>query len=209
MYIPASFDCNDADAIRDLLVDNAFGILVSSDDTGQSIASHLPFVPRFDEQGRLFQLGGHLARANPQACGLSKPGQSLLAIFQGPHAYVSPRHYDADFAVPTWNYAVVHVIGAVTVHTDAQATRTLLDELVTCYEPEQDGWQADWQDERADGLLKAIVGFDIDVTRVEAKFKLNQNRSDADQRSVAAALLDSKRESDRQAGQLMLNLLAS
>jgi transcriptional regulator len=120
---------------------------------------------------------------------------------------VSPRHYDADFAVPTWNYAVIHAYGVVQRHDDDDVTRALLDDLVDDYESGPAGWRADWQDERSQGLLKAIVSFDIDVLRLEAKFKLNQNRPEADQRSVAAALLGSDHGLSRETGQLMLDLL--
>ena len=170
------------------------------------MASHLPFLSCFDATGKLIRLRGHLARANPQVDDLAVETQ-ILTIFQGPHAYVSPRHYDTDFAVPTWNYAVIHAYGVVQLHDDDDVTRGLLDDLVDDYESGPAGWRADWQDERSEGLLRAIVSFEIDVLRVEAKFKLNQNRPETDQRAVAAALLGSDHELDRDTGQLMLDLM--
>jgi transcriptional regulator len=208
VYIPRSFDCDDSVVIRNLLEKHSFGVLVTTTASGQALASHLPFLPCFDATGKLVCLRGHLARANPQVDDLATQAE-ILTIFQGPHAYVSPRHYDTGFAVPTWNYAVIHAYGCVQIHDDDDVTRGLLDDLVDVYESGPTGWRADWHDERSQGLLKAIVSFDIQVLRVEAKFKLNQNRPEADQRSAAAALLDSDRGSDQETGQLMLDLLDS
>lgn len=207
MYVPGSFVQNDRQSIRRLLLDNAFGILVTPDGMATPQASHLPMLPEFDTDGALCRLHCHLARANPQARALAD-GAAALAIFCGPHAYVSPRHYEAEFAVPTWNYAVIHVSGCVTLVTNPDQVRALLDDLVSAYEPEPPlGWQADWQDERADPLLEAIVAFTIDVRQVQAKFKLNQNRSAADQLAVATALAASDREAEQQTARLMLQQL--
>jgi transcriptional regulator len=206
MYTPASFAEKDATRIRRLLEDHAFGSLVTNDTESRPEVSHLPLLGDFDGDDRLLRLRGHLARANPQASHLAD-GDAVLAIFHGPHAYVSPRHYDADFAVPTWNYAVVHVQGVVHIHTDADHVAGILDDLVNQYEPKAGGWRADWQDERATTLLQAVVAFDIDVHEVQAKFKLNQNRPASDQRAVASALGTSSRETERETARLMLEEL--
>jgi transcriptional regulator len=109
----------------------------------------------------------------------------MLAVFSGPHAYVSPRWYESDQAVPTWNYAAVHVYGAPRVIEDAGRVRELLDRLVVEYEG--DAWSLDGQDvDFTDRMSRGIVAFEMPIERIEGKFKLSQNRPDEDRRRVIA-----------------------
>lgn len=163
-----------------------FATLVSNE-SGRPVASHLPLIAAHDPAGRLV-LRGHQARANPQWRSFSAPGE-VLAIFHGPHAYVSPSCYTAPGAsVPTWNYAVVHAYGTPRLIQEPAQVLQLLAELTDKYEADQPNpWRV--QDaEGVSGLLEHIVAFELVVTRLEGSFKLGQNRSARDYRGIISAL---------------------
>ena len=186
LYIPRLFRVEDPAVIDRFLEDHAFGTLVTSGASGLHV-SHIPFVPRRGADGRL-RLLGHVARANPQAEALASASH-LAAIFQGPHAYVSPTWYEHHPAVPTWNYAVVHAYGKA-VPLDEAGLRGLLETLSDKYE---DGRPNAWRlagapPEFIEKLVATITGFTIEVERVDAKFKLSQNRPGADAQRVIDAL---------------------
>jgi transcriptional regulator len=115
--------------------------------------------------------------------------KGALAVFMGPHAYVSPTWYATGPAVPTWNYGVVHAHGKPRALEDAAFTRAALAELVARHEPGPGGWSVDkLPRELEENLVKAIVAFEMPVERLEAKFKLGQNRSAADRAGTMAGL---------------------
>ena len=170
MYTPPYFAMNDAARIAEFLRANSFGVLISFAD-GELCATHLPFL--YDaEQNALF---AHMARANPAWRDLE--GQSALAVFSGPHAYVSPSWYGEPESVPTWNYAAVHVSGTCSLLEDGGQLAALLHRTVRFYEPGSALLsQADEPFYR--GMMKGIVGFRIDIARIEGKAKLSQNKSE-------------------------------
>ncbi len=186
LYIPAHFRIDDPRTLHAFIADHAFGTLVTSGPSGLHV-SHIPFIPEQGADGKL-RLLGHVARANPQAASL-ETAIDTVAIFQGPHAYVSPTWYENHPAVPTWNYAVAHVRGRI-VPLDEFGLRDLLGKLSSTYEGDRpDAWRIDKvPGEFVDNLVKAITGFSIEVERVEGKFKLSQNRPGQDARRVADAL---------------------
>jgi transcriptional regulator len=166
--------------------ENSFATLVTMRDGGP-FASHLPLLlkPKIGEWGTL---GGHMARANPQWQGMSE--QSALVIFQGPHAYISPTWYGTKNNVPTWNYAAVHAYGVPRLYESGEELHALLQELTGVYESSQ---TAPWTPEDAPedyirNLMKAVVGFEIEITRLEGKFKLNQNKPEEERERVISAL---------------------
>jgi transcriptional regulator len=190
MYVPLPFRLDDPAAIREVLDRFAFALLVTGG-AGELEASHLPFLfePEPAPHGRLL---GHLARANPQVQVLAETeGREVLAVFQGPHAYVSPGDYGPGPAtVPTWNYVAVHAYGHVRLIDDAEETRALLLKLTARHESAR---QAPWSSESlGDGLMDRMLGgiqaFEIAVTRIEAKAKLSQNRDGAQAARAAVAL---------------------
>lgn len=188
MFIPKSFQVNETGILHDLIAAHAFGILVGTLENAP-YASHIPFVLDRDRgpQGTLI---AHVARNNPQA-GMFDEGQEMLAIFQGPHGYVSPRWYTPGNAVPTWNYAVVHAYGTPVPVTDMDTIRQHQERLVADYEGE-DGWHMDSQPEDyLHGMMQGITAFEMPIDRLEGKFKLSQNRPVADRESVIATLADS------------------
>lgn len=188
-YIPAHFRVDDADALDAFVARHAFATLVSAGAGGVPAVTHLPLLASRGEDGRLV-LEGHVARANPHWQALESAPE-VLAIFEGPHAYVSPRWYADPLLVPTWNYAVVHARGQARLLAPERLPG-LLARLSAAFEA---GAESPWSPDRlpeahAARLHGAIVGFEIAVERLEGKFKLSQNRGAADIASAAEALED-------------------
>ena len=182
MYIPSAFRADDRAALYELIERHGFGTLVTVLD-GAPFATHLPFVL---DRGRGVLLG-HVARANPHWRAFDGAAEALV-IFQGPHAYVSPSWYATAPAVPTWNYAAVHVYGVPRLLDEAEL-RDLLDRLVSRYEAGRERpWTMDLPPDYLRKMLQAIIGFEVPIERIEGKFKLNQNRSSEDRAGVIAAL---------------------
>jgi transcriptional regulator len=189
MYTPAHFAA-DPDAVRALLARPAAANLVTMTSQGL-LATLIPFVfdPSVGEHGALL---GHLARNNAQ---WSEPpiGESLVLI-QGADAYISPSWYASKAehgrVVPTWNYSTAHVYGNLVVHDDPAWLDSLVRRLTDLHEAGSERpWSVDDAPERfIAGQLRAIVGVELRITRIEAKTKLSQNRSDADVDGVVAGL---------------------
>jgi transcriptional regulator len=174
MYMPEPFKVLDEGEIRSFMDEYDFATLVSAPPQGL-IATHLPVVVGRDESGLV--IAGHVARANPH-WEIMNGSEESFVIFQGPHAYVSPTWYKNAPAVPTWNYAVIHAYGKPTFRDDREFVETVLRELVQKHES---GRTAPWriEDQPADfheRMLAHIVGFEMPVLKIEAKFKLGQNR---------------------------------
>lgn len=185
MYLPEHFKEDDPDRLAAFLGDAPFGMLVTVAE-GAPFVSHLPFLlERGDSpHGRLL---GHMARSNPQWRHVASEGQALV-VFQGPHAYVSPSWY-ASPGVPTWNYAVVHARGPIRLIEAADALETLLVKQTQAQESRlTPAWPPALSGERRDRLLGMIVGFELEITHLQGKFKLSQNRPAVDRRQVAAML---------------------
>ena len=185
MYTPASFKVDDQAQIEAFLRQHDFATVVSSPATGM-VVTHVPLVVRRGSAGLV--LVGHVARANAHWKLMDGAAESL-AIFLGPHGYISPTWYASGPAVPTWNYAAVHAYGRPRVVDDATFTRDLLAELVARYETGPHAWRMeDLPPTYSDARTSAIVAFELPVERLEAKFKLGQNRSAADQAGAIAGL---------------------
>jgi transcriptional regulator len=179
MYIPAANRVDDKTRINSFIQNNGFATVVSHHD-GRLWASHLPVL--FDEAtgGHGF-LRSHMARANEQWRHFDS-SQEVLCIFHGPHSYISPSSYVMQETVPTWNYAVVHVYGMATVVEDLAILRQIVTDTTTKYESHRPiPWKITLPEAALAAMLNAIVGFTVQITRIEAKFKLGQNRSEADQ----------------------------
>ena len=200
IYIPAAFQENDEGTLLRFVEQFPFATFVTSTATGIAV-SHVPLMARRHE-GALF-LRGHLARANGHWRVLD--GAPSTAVFHGPHAYVSPTWYATAPAVPTWNYAVVHASGVARIRDEAAFAAEVIEELTARYEGDQPGG---WRPEQlpADlhqGLLGAIVAFELRVERLEGKLKLGQNRSVADRLGVADHLEASDDTGARAVGAMM------
>ncbi len=186
LYVPGSFRESDVAVMQEFMRRHPFATIVSCRD-GIHV-SHVP-VLLDPQRGPYGTIVGHLARANAHWRAFN--GETgTTCVFHGPHAYISPTWYTERPAVPTWNYAVVHAIGTPTVIDDQRRLAAIIDETLSTFEP-------GLLDPGADGympeayrapLLKAIVGFEMPVERLDGKFKLGQNRSDEDQAGIRAAL---------------------
>jgi transcriptional regulator len=189
MYIPNAYRYEDQDELLAFMRAHSFATLVSVLD-GSPFASHVPLVVQTD--GAHVTLSGHLARANPHWQAFDH-GETL-AIFSGPHAFVSPSLYDRRESVPTWNYIAVHAYGTPRMVTFADGRDTMermLDAMIASFDPPYKAQWDELSDKFRDGMMNGIVAFEMPVTRLEGKAKLSQNRPHADQQRVAAALLRS------------------
>ncbi|HMQ32011.1 MAG TPA: FMN-binding negative transcriptional regulator [Chloroflexaceae bacterium] len=201
MYIPRAFRQEDVAELVAFMRAHSFITLVSILD-GAPFASHVPVVVRQDGDG--VTLHGHLARANPHWHAFDT-GESL-AIFTGPHAYVSPSHYEQRESVPTWNYIAVHAAGPVRALHAADDRAALEREIAALIEATEGAYQRQWDslpERYREGMLKGVVGFTLSVARLEGKAKLSQNRGEADRHRVAAALLGGDDPTARAVGAAM------
>ena len=188
MYSPEQFKVSDLSTLHGDMQRWNFATLITPAAKGGPQVTHLPLLLDRD-RGRFGVLAGHMARANPHWREFTSSHESL-AIFHGPHAYISPRWYSTDVAVPTWNYAVVHAFGAPRTEGAAECMEAHLRQLVLYHEgmaPES--WCPDkLPGQTYAGLLKAIVYFEMPILRIEGKAKLGQNRSHDDIMGVIQGL---------------------
>lgn len=200
MYTPAHFSIKSREALHKIIVTNPLGALVTMTPEGLD-ANHIPFELDPDRG----VLTAHVARANPvwQQC---KDGANALVIFRGNQSYISPNWYPSKHEthrqVPTWNYEVVHVHGVLTVQDEERFVRGVVARLTRVHEAsEPKPWKmTDSAPEYIDGMLKAIVGIEIAITRIEGKTKLSQNRETRDRQSAAQTLI---RQGQAQLGEAM------
>ena len=146
-----------------------------------------------------------MARANPQWQEFAsyEDGGLALAIFSGPHAYVSPRFYSSDFNVPTWNYTAVHLSGNLRIESNPEHCLRFIADLTARFEPGENGWKFDNEDPRYLKLIDAIIVFEISIKAASGAFKLNQNKGREDQLSVIKNLRSSAQASDHEIAALM------
>lgn len=202
LYIPAVNRVDDRATLVAFMREYPFATVITSGGGATSV-THLPVLT--DDSHETPRVRGHFARANPHASALDD-GVETAVVFQGPHAYISPSLYGSAEAVPTWNYIAVHATGAART-LDAEATLRVLEESIAAFEPE---YRAQWDRMDAayrDGLARGIVGFELDVTRLEGKYKLSQNRSDAEQRRIASHLVSSSDTNAVEVGRAMRDAL--
>lgn len=187
MYTPSSFKETDPNILFELIEKYNFGILFSQHEE-LAEATHLPFIVD-RERGILI---AHFAKANKHWRRIHSE-KEVLVVFQGPHTYISPSWYKNRNTVPTWNYATVHVYGKIRIVEDPKILAQMVTRLTHFHENQVD---TDWDLSEGHSVfekeLKAIVGFELEITSMEGKFKFNQNRSEEDQQSV----VDHLREED-------------
>lgn len=205
MYTPPAFRLEDLAEIHAAMAQSRLATLVTP--TAQGLqATPLPLYlePAEGPHGTLY---GHVARANPH-WSIPATGESL-ALFQGPHAYVTPSWYPGKAehhkVVPTWNYQAIHAHGPAEFFDDAARLLHVVTRLTQLHEADMPTpWAvSDAPPDFIQGMLRAIVGVRIPLARIEAKRKMSQNRPAADRAAVAAALAASPRPSDRDAAALI------
>jgi transcriptional regulator len=205
MYLPERFEAKDQKKIVELIQKHAFATLLTVNN-GEPFINHIPLVIDEDRSDCLTLLG-HMSTRNPQAQ-LAQDGESITAIFQGPHTYVTPSWY-AENDVPTWNYMVVHVKGRIRWIKEFKPLVGLLKKQTTRFESDEPNpWRMTLPDDlkSESELTSAIVGFEIEAESIEAKFKLSQNRSQADREGVIQGLAGRSDEMSRLVREAMLNL---
>jgi transcriptional regulator len=192
MYSPTYNRIEDRQELLAFMRANSFAVLVTG--TGGTLhASHLPVMIR--EAGRQFVLDMHMAKNNPQWQEFFD--DEVMVVFSGPHAYVSPRWYEEEERVPTWNYAAVHAYGTPKIIDDRKLKHQNQRALVATLDPQ---WLPKFdalRPEYVEKMLAGIVNFEIEVARLETRWKLSQNRSKREMELIAAALEHSGDSSER------------
>ncbi|HZY18618.1 MAG TPA: FMN-binding negative transcriptional regulator [Ramlibacter sp.] len=186
MYMPPQFRARDESIAVDLMRAHPLASLVTCDDEGFPFVTHLPLHVEQGEGGLV--LWGHVARPNPQWRHLQARPRAL-ATFLGPHGYLSPKVYPDLQRVPSWNYLAVHCEVEARLVEDPDAKDALLKKLIGDHEP---AYAAQWRSLDADfahKLLQGIVGFELRITDVQSKVKLNQHRPES-HRALHAAYRD-------------------
>lgn len=185
MYTPSHFREERLPVLHRWMRENSFATFVSIVD-GTLLATHLPALLD-STRGEFGTIRAHMAKANPHWQAFA-PGAELLVIYQGPHGYISPSWYAANAAVPTWNYTAVHAHGVPRLLEGEAAMALLLDQVALFESGFERPWDTKGQaPEYIEGLANGIVAFEVEITRLEGKGKLSQNRP-ADRERLLAAL---------------------
>ena len=183
MYIPKQYQMDHDEAVQ-LMKSNPFALLISVDEH-RPVATHLPLEIR-EQDGKIYATG-HIANGNMQKDAFNTQREVLL-VFQGPHAYISSSWYTVD-TVPTWDYLSIHAYGKVRIVTEDEL-KTALTTMLARYESQRENGRT-WQTFDANKLeneMKGIIGFEIEITTIQAAAKMSQNRSDIDYQSIVAEL---------------------
>lgn len=206
MYIPNYTKNSDEKEILKLIQEYSFATLISLDETQNLSITHLPVLVE-TEGHQIKKIVTHMAAANPQAKHLSQNPQATF-VFQGAHAYITPRWYRSGRDVPTWNYEVVHINGKAKLISDADRLITILKQTSNFYEGPQ-GWQFELPDDLEDPriLSRAIIGVELIPEQIEAKSKLGQNRGREDQMGVIEGI--SKERIDENSLAIQKKMLAN
>ena len=188
MYQPKMFKETRIHILHELINKFPFANVVVTHSDGVEVA-HLPLVLDHSKQ----KLIGHVALANPLFKILSDAPRSVIVIFNGENGYISPSYYlEPEHHVPTWNYAVVQVHGEIKLVNDEVKLMSILDDLQSQY----DVFTTDWSNPKMKAQLKGIGGFEIDILELNGKFKLSQNRDEANQQNIIQKLATSKELND-------------
>jgi transcriptional regulator len=205
MYVPIAFEETDQGRMHDFIESHSFGLLVSTQD-GVTVATHLPLLLERDA-GPHGCLVGHVARANPQWQGLD--GQQVLVVFSGPHVYVSPSWYESENVVPTWNYVAVHAYGTCRLVEDTDALTRILAASVATFERSMPSpWFLDTGTPYFQKLVRGVVGFRVEISRLEGKWKLNQNHPQERREKVIRILERSEDKDAKEIARLMAERLS-
>ena len=185
MYIPPYYQETDEAKLLAFMQAHSFALLASAQNNNVR-ATHLPFI--VEKRDNKIYLVSHLAKANPQWAEFEN---ELLIVFQGPHGYVSPSHYEKEQNVPTWNYIAVHAYGKASIIEEPEAVINVLEKTILNYEA---GYFEQWKglsDVYKNNMIKGIVAFEIEVSRLEGKYKLSQNKTENERKAIANTFANS------------------
>ncbi|MGZ4055892.1 MAG: FMN-binding negative transcriptional regulator [Bacteroidia bacterium] len=180
MYIPLYYKESDEHKLIGFMQAHSFATLVSAKNSNIR-ATHLPFI--IEKREDKIYLITHMAKANPQWEELVQ--HETLVIFQGPHAYISPTHYEKKQNVPTWNYIAVHAHGKAKLLEDPLQATEVLEKMIRTYEISYFEQWKELPENYKSGMIKGIVAFEIEITKLEGKFKLSQNKTKNEQSAIA------------------------
>jgi transcriptional regulator len=182
MYIPKHFENTDTGDIVAFMQLYSFGTIVTTQNEHLE-ATHIPFV--IEQDGDEVTITSHFAKANPQA--LQLLNNEVMVIFSEPHAYISPKHYEKEQSVPTWNYIAVHAYGKARIIGDQEGQLIMMEKMINQYDTAYLNQWNNLPDEFKTKMLKGIVAFEIKVTSLQAKNKLSQNRSETERENIIKA----------------------
>jgi transcriptional regulator len=192
MYIPSFNSFPDRQEAISFMQRYSFATIVTDAD-GIPEATHLPFLVK-QENDKILLLS-HFAKANPQAAQIMD--NINLVIFTEPHAYISPKNYEKEENVPTWNYIAIHAYGKAVITEAEDKKEELLKHTITYYDA---GYMQQWEkltDHYKSKMMKGIVAFEIEVTDLQSKKKLSQNRTDTERENIINALVKSTDTNER------------
>ncbi|PAW94186.1 transcriptional regulator [Mucilaginibacter sp. MD40] len=201
MYTPKPFQVTDQQQAISFMQKFSFASMITVLN-GLPEATHLPFV--VEQRGNDVVLLSHFARANPQVNVIEQ--ETSLVIFTEPHAYISPKNYEKDTNVPTWNYITIHAYGKATLVKEESAVSALLSKTIGIYEQD---YLKQWNrlpDDYRSKMMNGIVAFELLITDLQAKFKLSQNRSEAEQNNIINNLSNSSTANEKEIAAYMQQL---
>lgn len=199
MYIPEIYKNENQEEINSFINDNGFAILVNQTN-GKPWATHIPLILEFNEFGKQV-LVGHISKENPQAESFNK-NETVLAVFSGPHAYISSSWYDHE-NVPTWNYLAVHVYGKISI-LNYDKTILSLKKLVDKYEMKSvNPIKIEDLSQKTMNQVKGIVAFEIEITAIESVKKISQNRDEKNYENIISSLEKTNENQSKEMAQIM------
>lgn len=201
MHVPKYFQVDDFKEIEKFIQSNSFGMIVTVDQR-KPIATHVPLV--LDKKGDDYYISGHLAKTNPQ-CNTLKDNQNVLIIYQGAHSYVSSAWYEKE-NVPTWNYQAVHLYGESSILSEEETIDDLKRLLVKYERHREDPVLWDNISENTKMQAKGIVGFKVKIHKIEAAYKMSQNRNEKDYNNIIEKLEDESNASSVAVAEVMKNI---
>ena len=198
MYIPKHYLTTDKTEIIAFMKQYSFATIISVKDNFQT-ATHLPFI--VSENDDKITLTSHFAKANKQWTEITD--NKVLIIFSEPHAYISPKHYDKELNVPTWNYISIHAYGQGQLITENKKTFEVLERMIDSYDKD---YRKQWDNLPTDykqKMLNGIVAFEVVVTDLQAKKKLSQNKTETERLRIIDAFSKSESDNERQIADFM------
>lgn len=198
MYIPSYYKQKDIDKTIAFMQAYNFASLISIQEN-IPIATHLPFI--IEKESEALVLYSHLSKANPQWKTFSE--NNILVIFSEPHAYISPSLYSGKQEVPTWNYVAVHAYGKISILPSDEEKLAVLHKQMQSYEAEYIAQFKALDHQYIQNLLQGIVAFKLEITDLQAKEKLSQNKNDIDRKNVKQHLLESDDTNKQALGNMM------
>ncbi|WP_114938186.1 FMN-binding negative transcriptional regulator [Mucilaginibacter endophyticus] len=201
MYTPKHFQLTDEQEAINFMQRYSFATIVTATDN-VPFATHIPFL--VSKRDNKIVLSSHFAKANPQANEII--GNDILVIFTEPHAYISPKHYEKETNVPTWNYIAVHAYGKANILPEGEQTADLLVQMISNYEADYLTQWNNLPDEYKQRMMKGIVAFEIIVNDLQGKQKLSQNRTEVERENITKALSNSEDTVEAEIGKYMSRL---